>query len=46
MNKYLIDNNSNTLLMFFSGWGSDENVFKHLKSDIDVLILYDYSNLD
>lgn len=46
MQKYFIDNNSNTLLIFFTGWGCDEYEFEHLKSDCDVLLLFDYSNLD
>ena len=45
MKKYFIDNGSDTLLLFFAGWGCDEYEFEHLKSDSDVLILYDYSDL-
>ena len=45
MKKYLIDKNSDTLLLLFAGWGSDEYAFEHLKADFDVLILYGYSNL-
>ena len=46
MKKYLINNNSDTLLLVFAGWGADEYAFEHLKSDFDVLILYDYSDLN
>lgn len=46
MKQYLTDNNSNKLLIFFTGWGCDESEFGHIKSDSDVLILYDYQNLD
>lgn len=46
MKKYLIDNNSDTLLLFFTGWGCDEHEFEHLKSESDVLILYDYTDLN
>lgn len=46
MKKYLINNNSDTLLIFFTGWGCDEFEFAHLKSDEDVLLLYDYSDLN
>lgn len=46
MKTYLINNNSNTLMLLFAGWGSDEYAFEHLKSDIDVLILYDYTDLN
>ena len=46
MKQYLKDNNSGKLLIFFTGWGCDESEFEHIKSDSDVLILYDYLNLD
>ena len=32
--------------MFFTGWGCDEHEFEHLSSTSDVLLLYDYSDLD
>ena len=41
MKKYHIKNNSDTLLIFFAGWGADEYAFQHLTSVSDVLILYD-----
>ncbi len=46
MKKYLINNNSDSLIIFFSGWGCDESEFAHLKSSSDVLILYDYKDLN
>lgn len=46
MKQYLINKNSDKLLIFFTGWGCDEYEFEHLKSDSDVLILYDYDNLN
>ena len=46
MKKYLININSQNLLIFFTGWGCDEYEFEHLKSDCDVLLLYDYSDLN
>ena len=46
MNKYLINKNSDTLLLFFAGWGCDEYEFEHLEADSDVLILYDYTDLN
>ena len=46
MKKYLINKNSDTLLIFFTGWGCDEYEFEHLKSNSDVLILYDYTDLN
>lgn len=45
MKQYFINNNSDSLLLFFSGWGCDENEFEHLESKSDVLILYDYTDL-
>lgn len=45
MKKYLINNNSDTLLIFFTGWGCDEYEFEHLSAVCDVLLLYDYSDL-
>ncbi len=46
MKNYLINNNSDTLILFFSGWGCDEFEFEQLKSSFDVLILFDYADLD
>ncbi len=45
MRKYLADNNSDNLIIFFTGWGCDEYEFEHLKSESDVLLLFDYSDL-
>lgn len=42
MKQYYINNNSDKLILFFSGWGCDEYEFLHLESDSDVLILYEY----
>ena len=36
MKKYLINNGSETLLVFFTGWGCDESEFSRLKADTDV----------
>lgn len=46
MKQHFIDNNSDTLLLFFTGWGCDEYEFEHIKSNTDVLILYDYTDLN
>ena len=45
MKKYLINKNSDNLLIFFTGWGCDQYEFEHLKSNSDVLLLYNYSDL-
>ena len=47
MKQYFINNNnSDKLLIFFTGWGCDEYEFEHLKSDCDILLLFDYSDLN
>jgi len=46
MKQYLINKNSDSLLIFFTGWGCDEYEFEHLEANSDVLILYDYSDLN
>lgn len=46
MRQYFIDQNSDKLLLFFAGWGCDEYEFEHLESASDVLILYDYTDLE
>ena len=46
MKKYFINKNSENLLIFFTGWGCDEYEFKHLESNSDVLLLYDYKDLN
>ncbi|MBR1680932.1 DUF452 family protein [bacterium] len=46
MKKYLINKNSDKLLIFFTGWGCDEYEFEHLEADSDVLFLYDYMDLN
>lgn len=45
MKQYFINNHSDNLLIFFTGWGCDEYEFEHLSSNSDVLLLYDYSDL-
>ena len=45
--KWLNKNNNQKLIVFFNGWGMDENVVKHLDTeDYDVLMFYDYNTLD
>lgn len=46
MKHHFINNNSNKLLLFFTGWGCDEFCFEHLKSKSDILLFYDYQTLD
>ena len=45
--KWLNKQNNNKLILFFNGWGMNENAVKHLKAeDYDVIMFYDYNNLD
>ena len=46
MQQFFQPKNSDTLIIFFAGWGCDENQFTNLHDNEDVLILYDYQNLD
>ena len=46
MKKYFINNYSDNLLIFFTGWGCDEYEFEHLQSTRDVLLLYEYMDLN
>ena len=45
--KWLNINQNNKVIVFFNGWGMDESVVYHLDfSDYNVLMFYDYNNLD
>lgn len=46
MKHHFVNNGSNKLLLFFTGWGCDEHCFEHLKSKSDILLFYDYQTLD
>ena len=46
MQYFYLNNRSQDLIVFFSGWGCDENQFTNLHDKKDVLILYDYQNLE
>lgn len=46
MKTKLINNNSKELIIFLSGWGCDDIQFKNMESSKDVLICWDYSNLE
>ena len=46
MKLHLQNNNSDNLILFFCGWGMDENPFSVLKSNCDVLYVYDYTTPD
>lgn len=45
--KWLNKQNNNKLIIFFNGWGMDEEVVKHLDCEnYNVLMFYDYINLE
>lgn len=46
MQYFFRDNHAQELIVFFAGWGCDENQFTNLHDDKDVLILYDYQDLN
>ncbi len=46
MNQYLNNKNSDKLIIFFTGWGCDEHEFEHLDTNSDVLLLFDYLDLN
>lgn len=46
MQYFYQNNNSSELIVFFSGWGCDFNQFTNLRDEKDVLILYDYQDLE
>ena len=46
MKQKFINNNSDELIIFLSGWGCDDKQFKNMKSSKDLLIFWDYTNLD
>jgi biotin synthesis protein BioG len=46
MKTKLISNNSKNLIIFLSGWGCDDVQFQNTTSKNDVLLCWDYSDLD
>jgi hypothetical protein len=46
MKTKLISNNSQNLIIFMSGWGCDDTQFKTLSSRSDILLCWDYSDLN
>ena len=46
MKTKLIENNSNDLVVFLTGWGCDDNQFKNFSSSKNLLLCWDYSTLD
>lgn len=46
MQYFYQNHHSHNLIVFFAGWGCDHNQFTNLNDKKDVLILYDYQNLE
>lgn len=46
MKTKLIENNNNNLIVFFTGWGCDDNQFKSFSSKDNLLLCWDYSSLE
>ncbi len=47
MQTKIIENKSDTLITFLSGWGCDDNQFKFMKTgNYDILLCYDYSDFE
>ena len=47
MQSFFKNNHAQNLILFFSGWGCDQNQFTNLHdTDDDVLILFDYQDLN
>ena len=43
---WLAKNKSRRLILFFGGWGLDERAVSHLEGNTDVLMFYDYRNIE
>lgn len=46
MKSYFQNNNSDNLILFLNGWGMDERPLLSLKSNYDVLQIFDYSEIN
>ena len=47
MKSDFFKNNNEKLIIFFNGWGMDAKIISHLDTeDYDLLVLYDYNDLD
>lgn len=46
MQYFYQNHNSSDLIIFFAGWGCDYNQFTNLHDNKDILILYDYQDLE
>ena len=45
--EWLNRENNSEIIVFFNGWGMDENIVSHLDFDgYDVLMFYDYNSLE
>ena len=44
--EWLNKNGSDRVILFFNGWSMDAAAVKHLKTEADLLMLYDYRKMD
>ena len=45
--RFIKKEGNSTLLLFFAGWGSDENLFAGpVQEECDCLLCFDYKDLD
>ena len=45
--QWISKTNKNRLIVFFNGWGMDENPFSHLSvSEFDLIMFYDYRDIN
>ena len=45
--RFIKKEGNSTLLLFFAGWGSDENLFSGpVQEECDCLLCFDYKDLD
>ena len=45
--KWLNKEQNKEIIIFFNGWGMDENIVKHIECEnFDILMFYDYNNLN
>ena len=46
MQTKLINNSSSELIIFFTGWGCDDIQFQNMQSHRNILLIWDYSDLN
>lgn len=44
--EWVVKNNAGRVVVFFNGWGMNTDAIKHLDSESDVVVIYDYRSLE